>query len=143
MEPMHRWQRGDCVTLRYLTRDGRPGMAWPFTVVLDTEDLVALFIPAGSVYKRWGADAAGRRALVDAAWRDDVLRLMFPGRGYSIWLFWRVMKTTAPIKIGICNATAQRVNSPMMIRNPPNKCAHVISKGSQSLVSDITLPEIN
>jgi len=89
---MHRWQRGDCVTLRYLTRDGRPGMAWPFTVVLDTEDLVALFIPAGSVYKRWGADGDGRRALVDAAWRDDVLRLMFPGRGYSIWLFWRVIE---------------------------------------------------
>ncbi|HKS92409.1 MAG TPA: DUF402 domain-containing protein [Tepidiformaceae bacterium] len=94
MQHSHHWQPGDCVTLRYLTRDGRPGMAWPFTVVRDTEDLVALFIPAGSVYKRWGADANGQRALVDAAWRDDVLRLMFPGHGYSIWLFWRVIEGT-------------------------------------------------
>lgn len=94
MQESHHWQAGDCVTLRYLTRDGRPGMAWPFTVVQDTEDLVALFIPAGSVYKRWGADADGRRALVDAAWRDDVLRLMFPDHGYSVWLFWRVIEGT-------------------------------------------------
>lgn len=88
MIPAH-WQPGDAITLRYLTRDGRPGMAWPFTVVEDTDDRVALFIPAGATYKRWGRDAAGRRALVDGAWRSDVLRLMFPGCGYSIWLFWR------------------------------------------------------
>jgi hypothetical protein len=88
MIPDH-WQPGDCVTLRYLTRDGRPGMAWPFTVVEDRDDLVALFIPAGATYKRWGAGPDGKRALVDGAWRSDVLRLMFPGCGYSIWLFWR------------------------------------------------------
>ena len=72
------WAAGDQVTLRYLTRDGRPGMAWPFIVVRDTPDLVALFIPANATYKRWGIAADGTRALVDAAWRDDVLRLMFP-----------------------------------------------------------------
>jgi hypothetical protein len=88
--PTH-WQPGACVTLRDLTRDGRPGMAWPFTVVADTDDVVALFIPAGSTYKRWGTGSDGKRALVDGAWRDDVLRLMFPGCGYSIWLFWRIV----------------------------------------------------
>lgn len=89
--PSH-WQPGDSVTLRYLMRDGRPGMCWPFTVVEDRDDFVALFIPAGSTYKRWGTDGDGHRALVDGAWRDDVLRLMFPERGYSIWLFWRVIE---------------------------------------------------
>lgn len=92
MDADGRWAAGDEVTLRYLTRDGRPGMAWPFVVVRDSPEIVALFIPANATYKRWGVAADGTRRLVDAAWRDDVLRLMFPGRGYSIWLFWRVIE---------------------------------------------------
>lgn len=82
-----RFEAGDAVTLRYITRDGRPGMAWPYVVVRDTDDLVALFIPKGAVYKRWRQGANGRE-LGDDRWRNDVLRLMFPGRGYSVWLFW-------------------------------------------------------
>jgi len=81
------FEPGDPVVLRYLTRDGRPGMAWPFTVVTDTEDLLALFIPRGAIYKRWRQGPNGRE-LGDDRWRNDVLRLMFPGKGYSVWLFW-------------------------------------------------------
>jgi predicted RNA-binding protein associated with RNAse of E/G family len=84
-----RWRPGDAVALRYITRDGKPGMSWPYRVVADREDLVALYIPRGAVYKRWGADpATGQRVLVDGEWRRDVLRLMFPGEHHSVWLFW-------------------------------------------------------
>lgn len=89
MDPNPRWRPGDVVALRYITRDGKPGMSWPYRVVEDRDDLVALYIPRGAVYKRWGADpSTGRRTLVDGEWRRDVLRLMFPGAHHSIWLFW-------------------------------------------------------
>ena len=101
MEPSHagrspaqRWQPGETVVLRYLTRDGKPGMAWPYHVVEDRDDLLALYIPRGSTYKNWvvtpAAEGDGRptRRLGDDLWRRDVLRLMFPGKGHSVWLFW-------------------------------------------------------
>src|SRR5437867_1553548 len=78
------WRSGDVVALRYITRAGAPGMSWPMRVVRDTDDLVALFVPQGTLHKRW--DAA--RRLVDVAWRHDTLRLMFPGAHHSVWLFW-------------------------------------------------------
>lgn len=85
-----RWQPGDTVVLRYITRDGRPGMAWPYRVVEDRDDLVALFIPRGATYKNWHTTpGSSERRLVDAHWRHNVLRLMFPWQIYSIWLFWR------------------------------------------------------
>ena len=80
---------GDEVVVRYITRVGSGvGMTWPFTVVRDDADLVALYIPAGSTFMRWETPAAGRRQLVEGEWRRDVLRLMFPEKAYSIWLFW-------------------------------------------------------
>ena len=85
-----RWQPGDSVVLRYITRDGRPGMAWPCRLVADRDDLVALYIARGTTYKAWqNPPVVPERRLVDSEWRRDVLRLMFPGRGYSIWLFWQ------------------------------------------------------
>jgi len=85
-----RWEPGDPVVLRYITRDGKPGMCWPYTVVEDRDDLVALYIPRSAVHKRWVQDGAGARALVDTPWRSDTLRLMFPGAGHSVWLFFDV-----------------------------------------------------
>ena len=84
-----RFEPGDEVVLRYITRFGSGvGMTWPFTVVRDDADLVALYIPAGSTFMRWDTSVPGRRELVEGEWRRDVLRLMFPDKGYSIWLFW-------------------------------------------------------
>ena len=90
-----RWNAGETAVLRYITRDGRPGMAWPYTVVADREDLLALFIPKGARYKRFRrlppeeARARGyTRQLADEVWRRDVLRLMYPGAHHSIWVFW-------------------------------------------------------
>src|SRR6185503_17286286 len=42
---------GDVVVLRYITSGGRIEMCWPCRVVADRDDLVALFIAAGSPYK--------------------------------------------------------------------------------------------
>jgi len=90
------WQPGDTLVLRYLTRDGKPGMSWPSVLVEDREDVLALFIPEGATYKQWRVsrredgtpDPAAPRRLVDGAWRRDTLRLMFPGRHHSVWLSW-------------------------------------------------------
>ena len=92
---MHR-QQGDVVVLRYLTVDGRIDVAWPCRVVVDRDDLVALFVAAGSIYKadpkqtaRQKLEAERRPCPTTAVvWRHDMLRLMFPGASHSVWLFW-------------------------------------------------------
>jgi len=80
------FQPGQMVTLRYITRDGQPGMSWPFTVVRDSDELTALYIPEGATYKNWKNQPV--RHLADDRWRRDTLRLMYPGAGHSIWLSW-------------------------------------------------------
>ncbi len=86
---MKRFQPGEAVVLRYLTRmDTAVGMTWPFYVVRDDDDLLALYLPQGGTFMRWNTPSGGRRELVEGSWRRDTLRLMFPGRPYSIWLFW-------------------------------------------------------
>lgn len=82
-----RFHDGATVALRYITRDGRPGMSWPAIVVGDDDQEVALYIPAGTLHKRWNGAGAGR-TLVDVPWRADTLRLMFPGAHHSVWLTW-------------------------------------------------------
>jgi hypothetical protein len=92
---MHR-QPGDVVALRYITTDQRIEMAWPCRVVRDADDLLALFIAAGSQYKAGPKrSAAEKRAGPKSAappheytWRNDTLRLMFPGACHSVSLFW-------------------------------------------------------
>jgi hypothetical protein len=80
---------GELAVLRYITRAGLPGMSWACRVVQDQPDLLALYIPRGATYMRWELAPDGRRRLAPARWRDDVLRLMFPGEPYSIWLFFQ------------------------------------------------------
>jgi predicted RNA-binding protein associated with RNAse of E/G family len=90
------WQRGEVVVLRYITTDGRIEIAWPCRVVDESDDVVALFIAAGTTYqaeaKRSAAQklAAERRAFPsrEDVWRNDALRLMFPGARHSVSLFW-------------------------------------------------------
>jgi hypothetical protein len=76
--------------------DGRVDVAWPCRVVEDRDDLLALFVAAGTLYR---ADpkllAAQKRAreprpapVTEVPWRHDMLRLMFPGASHSVWLFW-------------------------------------------------------
>lgn len=87
---------GDVVVLRYITTDGRIEMCWPCRVVEDRDDLLALFIAAGSPYRAGPKKSAAekrrqRRAFLppdEYVWRNDTLRLMFPERSHSVSMFW-------------------------------------------------------
>ena len=79
---------GDNAVLRYITRDGRPGMSWAARVVEDGPDLLALYLPRDTPHKRWRSGSGGRE-LADSAWWADTLRLMVPGQAHSVWLTWR------------------------------------------------------
>jgi predicted RNA-binding protein associated with RNAse of E/G family len=78
---------GDDIVLRYITRDGRPGMSWAARLVEDRADVVALFLPRGTPHKRWTSSQADR-VLADSTWTSDTLRLMYPQRAHSVWLSW-------------------------------------------------------
>jgi predicted RNA-binding protein associated with RNAse of E/G family len=88
--------RGEVAALRYLTTDGRIEMCWPSRVVEDSPTLLALFVPAGTKYKagpkRTAAEKLSMQRVLlppdEYVWRADMLRLMFPGRQHSVWLFW-------------------------------------------------------
>lgn len=83
-----RWQPGDEVVLRYITRlDAAPGMTWPARVVRD-DDLLALYVPRGTTAMAWHQPPGEPRRLVEREWRRDMLRLMFPGEAHSVWCFW-------------------------------------------------------
>lgn len=100
----NRWRSGDTVVLRYIRRsDGQPGTAWPFMVVQDRDRLVALFLPQGTYYRRWVSDtksnfpgSVARGLFVEARAHADILRLMFPGRFHSVWLFWNASARERP-----------------------------------------------
>lgn len=79
---------GDEAVLRYITRDGRPGMTWACRVVADGPDLVALYLPRETPHKRWKTGPSGRE-LTDSDWWANTLRLMFPGQAHSVWLTWQ------------------------------------------------------
>jgi len=87
---------GDVVALRYVTSGGRIEMCWPCRVVADRDDLVALFIAAGSPYKAGPKQSAAEKRLRprtglppdEYRWRNDTLRLMVPGRSHSVLLSW-------------------------------------------------------
>lgn len=88
------WKPGDHVTLRYVghsdaTVQGRPGllMGWPYVVAEDRADLLALWMPIGTALRRIDM-ADWDRVIPDEPWRLQVLRLMQPGKPYSIWQFW-------------------------------------------------------
>jgi len=91
-----RRERGDAVVLRYVTTGGRIEMCWPCRVVADRDDLVALFIAAGSPYKASPKKTAAekrrqpRPALPpdEYVWRNDTLRLMLPAASHSVSLSW-------------------------------------------------------
>jgi len=97
------WNPGDAVTLRYVghsnlqVRD-QPGLlqGWPYRVVQDSADLLALWMPVGTHMKlidmgQWNRDIPdlvhGQHPR-DEFRRGEVLRLMIPGRYCSVWFHW-------------------------------------------------------
>jgi hypothetical protein len=81
--------------LRYITTDARIEMCWPCRVVEDRDELVVLFIAAGTPYKAGPKlTAAEKRRRPQPllppstfVWRNDTLRLMPAGRSHSVWMF--------------------------------------------------------
>lgn len=98
-----RWDVGTPITLRYVGHGdfrvrGKPGIlqGWPYIVVEDSPDLLALWMPVGTRIER--VDVSDRNRVLsdlvhgkhphDAFRRGDVLRLMPVGAAYSVWLHW-------------------------------------------------------
>jgi hypothetical protein len=87
---------GDVVVLRYVTTGGRIEICWPCRVVEDSDDVVALFIAAGSRYRAGPKRSAAQKRRQprhplppdEYVWRHDTLRLMLPGRAHSVSMFW-------------------------------------------------------
>lgn len=92
----NRFEYGSPAVLRYVLTDGRIEMAWPCRVVEDSDQLVALFIAAGTKYKadpkrtaaEKRASPSGPAPSGEYVWATDTLRLMLPQRMHSVWLFW-------------------------------------------------------
>lgn len=85
------WNPGDHITLRWTGHFNgdvreRPVVlqGWPHIVV---EDLLALWMPGGT--RTHHVDLADRNhEIPSGVWRIDTLRLLFPGRPFSIALSW-------------------------------------------------------
>lgn len=99
-------QRGEAVVLRYITTDGRIEMCWPCRVVQDTDQVLALFVAAGSLYKAGPKRSAAEKRLAaprhlppdEYVWRSDTLRLMLPGRCHSVLLSWAEAEGTRALR---------------------------------------------
>ena len=93
------FKRGDRIVLREIWR-GRVWSARPVIVVQDTPDMLVLYLPSGTPYKRPrtldGKDVTpatrvlGEWLLADNVWPEDgeYLRLVIPGAPYSVLVFW-------------------------------------------------------
>ena len=86
-----RWQPGDTVVVRYppaermarayreLSRDPVVNIAgWPYIVLRDTDDVVALYLPEGTKLWRW--DIEEQRLREPRVTQGDSVRLLFPGQ---------------------------------------------------------------
>lgn len=89
-----RWRPGDHITGRSIWF-GRPFAAWPFVVVEDRGDVLAVCIPTGGVWKR-PTDVAGNDIrLPHGEWsfRDDawygpgMVRIYIEGAAHSVLVF--------------------------------------------------------
>ena len=83
------WQRGESIVRRDVWR-GEPKVAWGGTVVVDTPDLLALYMPEGSPL-RFAPDFFGAPhpwSYTDR-WRGHgVLQLQRAGEMHAVWVFW-------------------------------------------------------
>ena len=92
-----RWQRGDAVVIRELletrctrayeelTGDHTPNLpGWPYIVLEDSPDRVALYCPEGTPVWRWNIlEARLREPYITAG---ESVRLLFPGKPYTVTL---------------------------------------------------------
>jgi predicted RNA-binding protein associated with RNAse of E/G family len=89
------WAAGDRIVLREVW-NGKVWAARPVTVVRDDDDLIALYLPIGTGWKRpVRLDGSRLRMpsepwiLADDVWRDkSVLHLVRPGAAHAVWAMW-------------------------------------------------------
>ncbi len=87
--------RGDVVVWRSVAY-GHIRLAMPHIVVVERDDLIALWLPAGSRGQRLTGPPLFEVAevtqldweLQDTLWRQSCLKLHRPGRAHSLWHFW-------------------------------------------------------
>jgi hypothetical protein len=113
-KPNQRWNPGDVVVFRYVetptstrmvhaymgdpagtSSGGQPFLvggevvtvqARPYRVIEDTDDVLALYQPGGTTLPRW--QMSEQRYLPDVPpTRAETVRLLFPGKGYDVTLF--------------------------------------------------------
>jgi hypothetical protein len=92
-----RWSSGDAVAWRSV-KDRVVRTAMPLIVVRDEADIIALYRPVGSVYKRRTGERGGPGGRLmlrwdggheDVTWsRNRVLVLYNPGAAHTLHLFW-------------------------------------------------------
>lgn len=91
------WSSGDAVAWRSV-KEGTVRTAMPLVVVRDEPDVIALYRPVGSVYKRRTGERGGPGGRLmlrwdggheDVSWsRNRVLVLHKPGAAHTLQLFW-------------------------------------------------------
>lgn len=98
---MRRWSSGDTVVVRYLARsDGTVVTALPAVAIQDQADLLALYVPPGTVMMDNYVVAAedrvaavgqslpsAERRHVERGWTVPTIRLYLPGEAFSVWAF--------------------------------------------------------
>jgi hypothetical protein len=84
------WQPGEPIVRRDFWR-GTPKVAWAGTVVADTDDLLAIYMPEGSplVFHPDFFGAPHPWSTRDRWEGHGVLQLQRPGEMHAIWVFWR------------------------------------------------------
>ena len=94
-QAVKRWNPGDQIVLREVWRDN-VWSARPELVVRDSSELLALYLPAGSIWERpTSQDGRPLRmpvsewVLEEARQPIETLRLASPGRSHSVLLLWR------------------------------------------------------
>lgn len=99
-----RFRRGQAIVWRSVGVDGTVGRAWPMTVELDSHELIALYLGAGTIFKAAAESTRPwqRQAAVafdghhyDLVWRGiDALILYRPGEAHCVWRFQRAEDQT-------------------------------------------------
>lgn len=96
---MRRFKPGEAVVWRSVWQADRVvGTAWPWTMVIDSDDLIAMYRPAGTNGKQRSGEFGGARGRMlvrwDGGYRDltwdrvNVLQLHRPGDMHSVWRAW-------------------------------------------------------
>jgi predicted RNA-binding protein associated with RNAse of E/G family len=97
MPETNRFQPGQTIVVREV-RGGKLYGIRPETVVRDTSELLAIYLPPGTIWK-WPYTRTGEKLTVrdkanlewilkDNVWADHRLRLVIPDNCYSVLLFW-------------------------------------------------------